>query len=239
MPFPLTFAERTFDAPPDLAGAALDDIENGGGTVVSGENPSDWIATLAARGPEERRVAVALCAAFLQSRRPGAVAEGSRLALALQHADLGALLPFALDGHDLGLLLHADPLNPEQSVEESLLRAWAGLANLSDAEDRARLLARLRHASLPQLEMTVLASHGSAAEIRRWLPAVLSDGAPDQAIEIFCDGLTRSEPEAEALASALAHLPRRVREQLWLAADGQVKLCARDAVRAHLRPGAG
>jgi hypothetical protein len=175
MPFPMLIGARSLAAAPDLAAAFIEDASAGGGTVVPERSPSQWVLGAVEAGALEREVAVGLAAAVLRSRQAASVAEGARLAAGLAHPRLTEMLAQALVAYDVGLLLHADPVVPGQSVEDALLHAWAATADLSNPGARGELLARLRNAGLHTLERAVLTQHASPAEIRRWFPE--TDGA--------------------------------------------------------------
>lgn len=231
MPFPLVVGARTYATAPAFAAAVTDDARAGGGTVVPGRLPSRWVVELVRAGSLEADVAVGLAAALLRSRDAAAVCEGARLAAQLRDPKLGEMLPVALTGHDTGMLLHADPVMPGQSVEDALLRAWAQVADLSDATNRGALLGRLRHAGLSEVEAHVLATHGTADELRRWLPVVLIEGLPRGAADSLAHGLRRGGAESGAIVDALAAGARPVALAVWQ------RLAAVDPARAaEVRP---
>jgi hypothetical protein len=122
---------------------------------------------------------VGLAAALLQHPTAVTVAEGARLAIALHPSPLDDLVVLALDAHDPALLLAVDPAGGGASVEDTLLRAAALVARLDDAFLRDKVLTRLRHAGLPELELAVLAAYGDLAELQRWLPALLEEDLGD------------------------------------------------------------
>lgn len=210
MPFPLVVGSRTFEDAPELALAVAADARAGGGTVIPGEAPSMWVAGLVADGRLEPYLAVGLAAGMLRTTQPPLIAEGARLAARLGETQLAPLLPHALDAHDVGVLLSQDPVIPGRSVEETLLRAWADLAPVHDPVTRADLLARLRRASLGDVELAVLVRHGTADEIRRLLPDVLVEGLPAGGPAALADGVARGGDVADALreiAGALLPAP--------------------------------
>src|SRR5688572_726307 len=137
MPFPLTVAGRAVTSPPMLASLVLDDAKAGGGTLVAGQPPSRWLMDLV---------------------RAGALEE--RLAAELANARLSSMIGAALEGHDVGVLLHPDPMVPGHSVEDALLRSWATVAPLADATVRGPLLERLRNAGITDVEVRVIGQHG-------------------------------------------------------------------------------
>ncbi len=176
MSFPLEIGGRVLVDPPALAAAVTADAEAGGGTVVPGDPPAVWLMQLVSAGALSPELAVGLSAALLQSLIPAAIAEGARLAVATGDPRLAEITRLALAAKDVGLLFHPDPGAPTGgSVEDALLGAAVALSDLSDGSVRAELLERLRHAGLRDLELTVLATHGTAGEVGRWLPALLAE----------------------------------------------------------------
>jgi len=182
MPFPLTVGGRTVASPPELAALAQTDADGPGGTVVPGKRPCEWIPELVASGALELGLARGLGAALLQNANPTTVAEGARIAQALTPSPLDQLVLMALDVHDAVLLLQNDPARPEFSVEDSLLRSAVEVAPLDDDATRAKLLMRLRHAGLPELELQVLLDHGSLVEVAHWMPALLEEGVGEEGL---------------------------------------------------------
>jgi len=176
MPFPLSIGAHTVAGPPELAALAQGDADGPGGTVVEGQRPAQWVMGLVASGDLERRLAIGLGAALLQHARPATVAEGARLAEALHPSPLSPLVVHALSAHDTLLLLQVDPARPDRSVEDTLLRSAVAVADLRDQGVRGQVLERLRHAGLPELEAEVLLEHGTIEELRRWVPALRSEG---------------------------------------------------------------
>ena len=110
------------------------------------------------------------------------------------------MLPLALEGHDMGLLLVPDPLDPDHTVEDTLLRSWAALADLDT--HCGPLLTHLRQAGLTRLELEVLCHHGSDEELVAWLPAVLRDGLPED-LSLLASVRSRGEAPASAVAAAV------------------------------------
>jgi len=175
MPFPLTVGGRNVASPPELAALAQADAAGAGGTVVAGQRPWQWILGLVQSGALDAKLAMGLGAALLQNANAVTVAEGARVAEALHPSPLGRLVLLALDAHDSALLLQNDPARPDSSVEDSLLRCAVVVAPLDQPGVRERLLTRLRHAGLPDLELIVLLAHGSLDEVRWWMPALLEE----------------------------------------------------------------
>lgn len=215
MPFPLVVGAHTFANAPSFAAAVTADAKSGGGTVVPGRLPSRWVVDLVRSDGLEREVAVGLAAALIRARDAASVCEGARLAALLAEPKLAEMLPVALAGHDTGLLLHADPVMPGQSVEDALLRAWSVLAPVDAPEVRAELLGKLRHAGLADVEAHVLATFGAADEIRRWLPVVLIEGLPRGATDSLALGFRRGGAPALALGDVLGAAPREVALAVW------------------------
>jgi hypothetical protein len=221
MPFPLRIGVQTFHSAPLFAHAVINDCRAGGGTVVPGLEPSQWVPDLVRTGALEPDLAIALGAALLRAKNPAAISEGARIAMALGDRRLGEMLPNAVAGHDMGLLLHTDPLRPGQSVEDALLRAWASVGPLSEPETRAEVLDRMRNASLIDAEIEVLALWATPQEIRRWLPAVVVEGLPHTAMSTLAAGFRRGADEALALCDGLAPLSRAVRAGVWEVLDSE------------------
>jgi hypothetical protein len=180
MPFPLTLAGRVISSPHELAALAQADAAGEGGSVIPGLRPWQWVLGLVADGSLEPRLAMGLGAALLQNPNPVTVAEGARLAVGLHPSPLDRLVVLALDAHDAALLLQVDPGRPGASVEDSLLRSAVEVAPLDDALTRTTVLTRLRNAGLPALEFQVLMEHGTLADVRRWMPALLEEGLEDE-----------------------------------------------------------
>ena len=215
MSFPLTALQRTWAAPPDLAQSAHTDAIAGGGTVVEGEGPASWIGALHHDGLLSRELAVGLCAALFQADEAGPVAEAARLAEHLGGRELADLLRLGWQGLDVGLLLAEDPFRPGRSVEDALVRALAATADLSNDDARSDVLAAARNAGHPTVELRVLLEHGSAPELRHWLPAVLLEPTDDEpeVVQAVQAALTAADA-SESLVRALQDLPPARREQL-------------------------
>ncbi len=179
MTFPLTLGGHTFRTPAALGAAVQADIEAGGGTLAPNTTPTRWLLDRRAASELPDALLTGLAAALIRSGGPGAVAEGARLALALDSAPLGELLGLAITARDLGVLLHPDPFATDRSVEDTVLDAWSRLADAADPAVRGPLLEHLRNAGLPHRELTILLAHGTDEELTRWLPAILAE-APDE-----------------------------------------------------------
>jgi hypothetical protein len=177
MSFPLQVGSLVIPDPPALAALVRRDASTGGGTVVPGMRPAQWVMELVSRGTLERRLAIGLAAALIQHPEPVTVCEGARLSANLGEGVLGAVVLRALAGHDMALLLQTDPQFPDSSVEDTLLMAATHICPLSDPQIRRPLLERLRNAGLPALEIPVLCGHGDAEDLAFWLPAVLAEVA--------------------------------------------------------------
>lgn len=200
---PLRVGDRVAATTAALGALAREDAATGG-TVIPGERPNAWIADLVADGRLAQPLAVGLCAALLRASEGPAVAEGARLAVRLGEPALGALLLHALDGHDVGLLLQVDPGDPGRSVEDTLLRCAARAADLSDPATREPFLERLRNAALQAEELFTLCDHGTAEELARWLPAILTEGVPAAAEAAVASRLARGDDGAALLRASLA-----------------------------------
>lgn len=198
MPFPLPLEDSTCASARDLAAVLASDAR-------SSAAPRPWERVLAwvASGRLARVEAVGLTAAFLQQADAALLCEGARMAARLGEPRLGALALDAVDGHDPAVLLGADPLDPSRSAEDALLAAAAVAIDPTDAALRGRLLERLRHAGLPEIEAPLLLAHGSAEEIARWLPAVLAEGLSDTHRTLALARIARGDPGARAVRAAL------------------------------------
>jgi hypothetical protein len=181
MPFPLLVGGRTVADPRALALLVQADCGLAP-SVVPGKRPWAWILDLVAAGALEGRLAIGLSAALLQNEAAATIAEGARLAVGLREPLLGPILVRALQSHDTALLLQVDPGGAGSSVEDALLAAVEAVADLRDDAVRASFLEYLRHAGRPDLEVRVLARNGTAFELSTWLPAVLAEPLPDDAL---------------------------------------------------------
>lgn len=230
MSFPVTWKERSWADGPSLLNDVVQDAR-------AGRAPSRWLAAMVEQGALPKDLAVGLVAALLQRRdEAGAVTEAARLAGRLGHVELGELLLMSLDAFDTGFLLTADPLLPGQSVEDALLRAAGVVVDLSDDTARARLLPRLRNAGLSGLECTALVRHGTADEIRTWLPAVLIEGVPESAMDTLVDALADREEVREPLLEAFEEARPDARADLLAAITASDRKKALRDVVARLVP---
>ncbi len=207
MPFPITIGDLTAVDAPSLGQLALQDCRSGGGSVVPQQRPSRWIMDLVRQGALDGKLAIGLAAGLLQSNEAAALAEGARLAKDLGDAKLGEMIGLLLEVLDIGILLTRDPLRADRSVEDTLLIAWAELADSTDAETRAALLTRLRNAGMSELETGVLVRRGTPEEIRMWLPAIAREGVPRAAATAVAAGLARGGDVRNALEETLGQLP--------------------------------
>jgi hypothetical protein len=234
MNFPITVAGRTFDAAPAVAQAVLDDAMAGGGTLVAGQRPATWLADAVNDGVIDRSFVIGLCAALVRAGHPVGLLEAIDLAVDLGLSELVALLPAALDGLDMGILLHADPRGGDGSVEDALLRGWAALVSAEQPEGRDALLLRLRHAGLRSLELDVLARTGDAAAVRAVLPLILAEELPVADVSTLAAALVRGPDVADAVCRAAGGLTASQRYAVWHAAVGiRPALEADDALRAR------
>jgi hypothetical protein len=161
MDFPLHVGAVSIGSLAELGACAAADARTGG-SIVPGRRVSEWVTAWVAEGLLDSATAVGLAAALIRHPDGAAIAEGARLARALADPRLGALVLHALDGHDTGVLLAPDPADRAQSVEDALLRAVAGIADLADPVVRERVLTRMRNAALRAEEAAVVARWGQA-----------------------------------------------------------------------------
>lgn len=211
MPFPLRVAGRRIATGQDLFQLVVADAKAGGGTVVSGRPPHQWVGDLIAAGSLDGDVAAALVAVMLNGTDAGVITEGARLAARVEHAMIRGMFPAAVDAQDVGLLLHADPFVANASVEDALLRAWAAVAPTAQDAIRKPLLERLRNAGLPDVETAVLVRHGTPDEIRGILPTVFIEGVPTGVPEALRGALDRDGDGKSAIAQVLGGLSKRAR----------------------------
>jgi len=200
MSFPLTIGEHVVEDPPALAALVARDAAGPGGSVVVGQRPWEWILALVEQGALPTELAVGLAAALLQQPDAATIAEGARLASALHPSPLDELVVHALGAHDMLVLLQVDPAEPSRSVEDTLLHAAVAVAPLGAADHRAALLERLRNAGLSGLEARVLLTHGELWELRRWLPALRSEGLPSGSEELVAQRVARGDEAGRWLA---------------------------------------
>ncbi|MEQ1502538.1 MAG: hypothetical protein ABMB14_09920, partial [Myxococcota bacterium] len=116
MSFPLTVGPHRLADPPALAALVRADAGPVSGAVVAGQRPAEWVCGLVRDGLLDHRLAVGLAAGLIHHPEADTVCEGARLAVALADPVLGGVVSRALDAHDLGLLLAADPAAPDRSV---------------------------------------------------------------------------------------------------------------------------
>ncbi|MEQ1565649.1 MAG: hypothetical protein ABMA64_08430 [Myxococcota bacterium] len=204
MSFPLTVGDRVVADPPALAALVRSDCGAASGTVVPGARPAAWVMALVREGRFERRLAIGLAAALIQNPEASTIGEGARLTAALADRVLGPLVVRGLDGHDTALLLEADPGGHGRSVEDSLLAAATAVCDLTDAAVRGPLLERLRNAGLRDLEIPTLLRHGDLDELRRWLPAVLTEAVGDENLVWITAALSEPGERADIVRAALA-----------------------------------
>lgn len=212
MSFPLTVGGRQVADPPGLAELVHADSGPGPGTVVPGKRPAEWILDLVADGALSRRLAIGLGAALVQHPDAGPICEGARLARALGDFALGTLILQALEAHDTGVLLACDPASPEGSVEDLLVIAAGACCDLSDPILRSSLLEKARNAGLREVELPVLAGHGTLEELQDWLPAVLAETLDPEEIALLEVRAARDDAAGRFVATLL-QARRRPREQ--------------------------
>lgn len=213
--FPLRIGDRRIPDPPALAQAVREDAAAGGGQLLAGERPRDWVMGLVATKVIERDLAIALVAALLQDPTATTLVECTHLARALGGHDLGAVLSSASEAHDVGVLLVAAPGEDNRSVEDVLLLAATALVDATDDVLRRALLERLRNAGLSTAELQLLARGGSPEDVRTWLPSILLEGGADPAA--IAELLSRKDTR-EASIRVLMELDEDVRRTLWTAA---------------------
>jgi hypothetical protein len=213
--FPLRIGDHRFATPPSLAQAVREDAAAGGGRVVPGQKPRDWVLGLVTAKLLPKELAVALVAALLQDPTASTLTECCHLARALSSVELGAVLMSAAESHDVGVLLVAAPGEQDRSVEDVLLLAAADLIDAADASLRVPLLEQLRYAGLSQAELKVLARGATDEEVRIWLPSVLLEDPVDgvHLAELLVRPATR-----KATIDALNALDEPRRRTLWSAA---------------------
>lgn len=209
MPFPLRLAGKKIENARDLGALFVADAHAHGNSVFPGEAPHVWALRLVSRGAVDVDVASALVALVLVSRDPAAVAEAARFGARLPPALLQSLFPAAIDAQDTGVLLHPDPFQPERSVEDALLAAWAATV-ADDIAVRGPLLERLRNAGLPALEVAILARHGTPDELRATLPQVFTEGVPAGTAEALGPILARGDDVLNAFRAVVERLPKPV-----------------------------
>ena len=214
MAFPLTIADRTVESGPQLLELIIEDTRAGGGTVVIAEQAPEWVHRLQEQGALSAEEMRGLAAALIQRGLPETVAVGARLATILGGQDLGPLLLHALAGHDVGLLLALDPLNQERSIEDTLLRTSAKVVDASNPALREQLLGGLRNGSLPEVEVDILLRFGDAEQIRRWLPAVLTEALDGPSLAPLQQAAHRGTEITEAIEEALKSLDPTIRQRV-------------------------
>jgi len=200
MSFPLTIGPHQLASPPELAELVGRDADVGG-LVVEGQRPSAWLVGLWQEGQLTRDDVLALGAGMLRQPVAGLITEGARLAEALHPSPLGPLVVAAAGAHDPLVLLQVDPALPERSVEDTLLRASVLVGDHSDRAARRSLLRRLRHAGLPDLEGEVLLPHGEVEELRRWWPALQSEGVPEAVEALVAARIAKGDDGGQWLAA--------------------------------------
>ncbi len=173
VPFPVTIAGEEVASAAALAQLVRRDAARGGSTIEDGVGPATWL--LQVRGLRRPEL-IGLAAALISLPEGAAIAEGCRLATALGESVLGPLVLGALTSHDVGLLLTPDP-GSDGAVEDAVLAAAASVVDASNAQNRDTLLAHMRRAGRTDLELPILLEHGTADELREWLPAVLTETA--------------------------------------------------------------
>lgn len=228
MSFPLKFANQIYESAPQFAKAVLHDADKGGSQMFPGKTPHEWICEHVISGVLPREMVLGLSAFMIRSERPAAIAEGIRIAEQLELHPIARILTAAIEGFPLSLLLVPDPFFPEKSLEDTLLEGVIPLMSGTNSKQRAMILERLRNAGLPQKEIAVLVEHGSAEEIRTWLPIAISEGLMVQELSLLRPGFLRSVEIAQATSEALTALPLEQRKQLWKAVVAAAPLMAKN-----------
>ena len=213
MPFPIKTAFVTATDGPELLALLESDASSGGGQVLADSPPHRWALRLQEEGALDRAETVGLAAALIQRGTAAAACVGARLAAELSEPELGRLLLQALGGLDVGLLLTIDPLDNSRSTEDSLLFCAQSTVDTTDTEQRHLLLAHLRRAGLADTEFRILADHGSPAEIRLWLPAILEEIESLSQLDYLQKILERGPQEANAMARAIRQLPEAIQNR--------------------------
>lgn len=175
MPFPITFGDRVFSDGPRLLQAVATDAERGGGGIVTGQAPDEWLPELVDDGALTLKELRGLAGALIQAGLAGSLSTGARLARRLRDPELGVLLLRALSAHEMGVLFAIDPLDGQKAVEDVVLDAASSCVDLTDPELRSILLERLRTAGRPDREVFVLVRHATPEEVERWLPGLLAE----------------------------------------------------------------
>jgi len=170
MPFPLTIDDTTLATPTDLMRRVLE--------LLTADKQADASKWLTALHPEhlDTQDLTALTAALATRPEPSALCTAAHLTLHLKDDRLGALLLQACLGVDLGTLLTPASATSDASIEDVLLKAVVATAPLDTLDLRTRLLERLRGAGHSQLEVEILANHGTPPEIIDALPGILAEG---------------------------------------------------------------
>jgi hypothetical protein len=206
VPFPIQHDSLNFESGPALLAGVEADAAAGGGTLIDETPPHTWVEALLQTGALELAEAIGLAAALIQRGTAPAACEGARIALGLKDSSLGTLLLHALDGLDVGELLTIDPVDKNRSTEDTLLLCAHAIVDITDTDQRHALLAHLRRAGLPELELKILAEQGSTSEIRLWIPAILEEIHILPSLDALNQILSRGDAETLALAQAVAQL---------------------------------
>ncbi|TVQ87399.1 MAG: hypothetical protein EA397_18975 [Deltaproteobacteria bacterium] len=175
MTAPITIAGATFASPAELLAGVARDLDRGGGTVVKGQRPAEWLAAAVESGELSIELARGLAAALISRGVPAQAVEAARLARRLKIGDLSPLLHAALDGLDLGVLLRRAKPGHDASVEDELLACWARVEPGGDPERVVALLRRLREVGLRTLEIEVLGRLGTPELVREIMPSLIEE----------------------------------------------------------------